>query len=508
MRSMPPCSDAETTAGPSAGSAPEDEHPLDASGAGNRAIRGGATRVAAYVVGAGSGAVGAIILTRTLGVVDFGRYVTVLSIVTALAGLSEAGLTTIGIREYATREGAERPAFMADLLGLRLVFCGLSLLIAVAFSWLAGYDEVMVAGTVLASLGLTATVLQSQASIPLQASIRLVAVSWLELLRPVASTVAIAVIALLGGGLLAYLGSPLVGGLVALAATLPLVRGALPFRPTFHGGRWRRVLKDTVAVTAATAIGALYYRVAIIVLSLVSTGTQTGYFSASFRIIEIVIAVPNVLVLSSFPILSRSASRDQDRLAYVLQRLVDVAIVLGPLTAILIVFGAAPAIDILGGAAFAPAIDVLRIQGLAVAATFFVVTFAFALVSIRANRAILWANAGVLALALAVSIALSSAHGAIGAAIAMTITEVALATVYAVLVARHRADLRFSFATAPRVAVAVVPAVAVGVLMPGPAILVTMLAGAVFLVGAWILRAVPAEVGDAVRERLRPGRPA
>ena len=90
---------------------------------------------------------------------------------------------------------------MANLTGLRIVVGVAGLGIATGFSWLAGYDATMVAGTALAGLGLLIAVLQVTFTVPLQSSLRLVAFSLLELLRQVGTVAAIVLLVIAGAGL-------------------------------------------------------------------------------------------------------------------------------------------------------------------------------------------------------------------------------------------------------------------------------------------------------------------
>ena len=93
----------------------------------------------------------AALLFRHLGVVDGGRYVTVLALVATVQGLTDFGLTAIGMRELvraggrrarAGRARGDRAADPVDRLG------GAG---AVAFAALAGYGGVLVLGTALAA---------------------------------------------------------------------------------------------------------------------------------------------------------------------------------------------------------------------------------------------------------------------------------------------------------------------------------------------------------------------
>ncbi len=484
--------------------APEGGDPtdiLDTAAAGPLAVRGGIARSLAFgsVLLLATGA--AALLTRHLGVVDFGRYATVVSVVAVVAGFAEGGLTTVGVREFSGSSGAARDRFMANLTGLRIVVGILGLAIATAFSAVAGYDRVMVAGTALAALGLIFTVLQVTFTVPLQSSLRLVTFSLLELLRQVVLVATVVVLVIAGSGLGFFFAAPILAGVVALIATVPYARGAMPLRPAFERGLWPRLFRDALPVTAATALGILYYRVAQILMSLVSNPTQTGYFGASFRVVEVLVALPGLLVTAAFPILTRAARDDRLRLAGALQRMFDVAVLLGALAAIVVAFGAGPGIRVIAGSDFAPSAAVLRIQGVALAATFLVATWGFALLALRDHRAIVAANALAFGLATALVVALAPGHGARGAAVAMSVTEVVLATAYAVLLMRGRPDLRPSPRVVPRVLLASAVAVGAGLLPGLPELVRLGLATAVFCGSALALGVVPREVLGLIRRR-------
>lgn len=76
---------------------------LDTPQAGPAAVRGGAMRVVGYVAGVALSVGSSALLFRHLGVVDSGRYVTVLALIAIVLGVTDVGLTTIGVRELAVR---------------------------------------------------------------------------------------------------------------------------------------------------------------------------------------------------------------------------------------------------------------------------------------------------------------------------------------------------------------------------------------------------------------------
>jgi O-antigen/teichoic acid export membrane protein len=199
-----------------AASDPSPRDILDTAEAGGRVLRGGALRFVTYVLMVGLSVLSAALLTRHLGVVRFGEYTTVLSLVGVVAAITDAGMSSLGTREFAVREGGDRAAFMGDLLGLRMALTALGLVLVAVFAVAAGYDAALLVGAVLASLATIALVVQHTHTIPLSAALRLGALSALDLVRQALTVIAIVVLVLLGAGVLPLLA-------VALAVNLVLI---------------------------------------------------------------------------------------------------------------------------------------------------------------------------------------------------------------------------------------------------------------------------------------------
>src|SRR5215211_3503900 len=389
---------------------------LDTRQAGPAAIRGGVLRVAGYGAGVLLSVLSAALLFRHLGVDDGGRYVTVMSLTLIAGGVVDFGLTGIGVRELAVLEGAERGLLMRNLIGLRIALSSAGVVGAVAFALLVGYPEVMVVGTLLAGLGYIVTAAQGTIVAVLTVELRLALITALEFLRQVAFVGAIVVLVLAGAGLLPLLAATIPAALIVLVCTVAIVRGRLPVWPAFARRRWARLLHDILPFAAATALSAVYFRVSMVLLSLVSSAQQTGYFGASYRVIETLLAVPNLILTAAFPIFARAARDDRARLAYAMERLFEASIVAGGWIALMLVVGAPVIIDVVAGPDFAPAADVLRIQAAALFVTFAGAPFGYALLSLRRHRELLVINAAALAANVVLVSLLAAAEGADGAA--------------------------------------------------------------------------------------------
>jgi O-antigen/teichoic acid export membrane protein len=474
---------------------------LDLALAGRMVIRGGMLRVIGYGAGVLISVGSAVVLLRYLSVADFGRYTQVIALVTIVAGLTDAGMTSIGVREYSVLDGAVADALVRNLLGIRLVLTSVGIVIALGFALVAGYSTAMLTGIALAGVALVCQVAQGTIGVPLQAGLRLGWVTALDLLRQGGTALALVTGAMAGAGLAILLAAPLPVAIALILLTAWLVRGHVSLAPAFDRATWRWLLTLTLPFAAATAVGVIYAYVTIVLMSLVATEQETGIFGAAFRVFAVIATIPGLLVTTAFPVLARAARDDGDRLDYAVQRLFDVCLILGIGTALVTIVAAPTLIEVVAGSKYHGSVAVLRIQGIAMLASFLVALGGFALLSLRRHRALLLANGAALAAASALTLALAPEHGAVGAAYANLGGEAVLVTGY--FLALHRGDVgtRVSLALAPRVALAALTGIAVAVTIPGDPLLVAALAGGGYMAALVLLRAVPLEIYEALRRR-------
>jgi O-antigen/teichoic acid export membrane protein len=467
---------------------------LGTSAAGPAAVRGGAMRLGGYLLGAVASAGSAALLFRHLGVDRTGRYVSVLTLVALVAGVSDLGLTAIGVRESAVRDPRERATMLSDLLGLRMSLTTIGVIVMVGVA-LVGYPEVVVFGVMLGGFGLLLQTIQDNLSVPLVVALRLGVVTGLDLLRLLLTVAAIAALVLAGSGLLPLLAIPIPVGAIVLVVTALLVRSERSLLPTFDWQRVRPLLRQILPYSLATAAATLYFRVAIVMVSQLAGAHELGLFGASFRIIEVLTAVPALLTGSALPIFARAARDDHDRLGYALGRVFEVALIVGLWVAISIVIGARLAIEIVGGNKFAGSIGVLQIQGVALGATFVSIVWSTGLLSLALHRQILILNVGALILSVVLLAVLVPLDGARGAAIAILCGEVAAAVVGATMVVRGRPALRPQLERLPRIAVAGALALA-PLALSGVPVIVRLVISTVLYAGALtVMKAIPPELG-------------
>jgi O-antigen/teichoic acid export membrane protein len=476
---------------------------LDTERAGSVAIRGASTRVGGYgltiLLSVGSSA----LLFRHLGVVAGGHYVLVISLVTLAGGMTDAGLSMIGVRELATRDPTGRAALMRSLSGLRLALTFVGIAVAVLFAAVVGYSATLVLGTLIAGVGISLQVLQDTYAISLTARLRLTWVAAADLLRQTVMVVAIVALVLAGASLLPFYFATIPAGIATVALTAYLVKGTFPLLPAIDVAHWRGLLGETLTFSLATAVASIYFRVAILIVSLVASSLQTGYFGVSFRVIEVLVTVPQLLVGASFPIFARAARDDRVRLAYAIGRTFDGCLILGAGIGLALLVGAPFVIGVVGGPKFHPADIVLRIQGIALIASFTGAVWGYALLSLRRHRAMLVCTLASLATTIVLTSILTVADGARGAAVGTAVAETLYSLMLGIAVFRGGLRPAIAWSAVPRVVAAVLLGAAT-LAIPGiPDLVRVALALALYIGALLALRAVPRELLDQLPGRSR-----
>ncbi|MEA2311281.1 MAG: hypothetical protein QOE28_1249 [Solirubrobacteraceae bacterium] len=466
--------------------------------AGGKVIRGSALRIGGY--GAGILLMGAasVLLLRYLGVVEAGRYFTVMALVAIAGTVADAGLSAVGSRELSLRTTEEgRSRLLANLLGLRLVITPIGILGSLAFAIAAGYPREMVAGTALAGAGLLLVTLQATLTIRLTVDLRQGRIAIFEVVKQAVTVGGIGALVLAAAALTPFFAVQIAVGVVVIALTPVIAGRRVMVAPRFDRDEWRWLVRQALPVAAAFVLGTLYFRVIILLMSLVSSPLEVGLFGTSLRIMETLAGVPVLIAGVALPVLTAAARDDRARLAYALQRLTDVAVLVGVLAVLVTAIAADEVVTIIGGDAYRAAGDVLRIQVAALLGIFLSQLWSAGLIALHRQRELIAINGIALVAVGAMGALLVSLDGARGGALATVLGDALLAAL--LLMRLHHADpnlrpkvrkpLRLALCTA----IAVLPA-----FIPGlPALVAAALTAVVFAVAVRATGVLPEELLSA-----------
>jgi O-antigen/teichoic acid export membrane protein len=480
---------------------PAAEDVLSTGEAGGRVIRGSAWRVGANAAGTVFGVAAAALLARHLGVQESGRYFTVLSLVAIAVYIADIGLNVTGSRELARTKRDRRPALIANLLGQRLLIMPLAVLAMVLFALLVGYRTSMVEGTALAGLGVFLVALANVVLLRLTVELRNAGLAFVDLLKQAVTLAGFAVLVALGASLTPFFAVQIAVGL-AVVAMVPILLGAHAFvAPRFDRAEQRTLFRSALPVATALALGQVYFRLVIVLMSLISNPTQTGYYGLSLRAMETLIYVPILVAGVALPLLTRAAHEDRERLRNAVRGLSEGAVIAGVLIVVVTIRAAEPLMVIIGGSAFRPAGTVLSIQ---VAALLFIALYQIwtaGLLAVGRQHELILTNILALTGVTVFAVILIPAFGAEGGAAASVLGDALLASLiywrFSRAAGRLKMDPRFLLRVAASAAAA-----CAALVIPGlPDLVAAGLAGGIFLGVGQVIGMIPKEVHEAFELR-------
>jgi O-antigen/teichoic acid export membrane protein len=478
---------------------------LAADDVAGRVVRGGAARTAGFAVVNLLGLVGAIVLLRHLGVSDYGRYGTVIALVAIVSGVADAGLTVTGSRELSLLpRGPERRRVLGAILGVRLLLSSAAMAVALAFAAVAGYEDVMILGTLLAGVGSILIGAQATLTLPLGVELRNVRLALSEIVKQAILVVGIVALVAAGATLGPFFAVQVAVGVGGLLAVPLLVERSQLAWPRFSRADWSRLAVTALPVALASVLIVLYVRLLVVISSLLTSEFQTGLFVTSARITEMVAGLAMLLSGVILPVATVAARDDRPRLRYVLIRTTKVSLLIGGMLALILAVAAEPIVVVLGGESFEPAATILRIQAPVVLTIFLVYPWISFLIADGRRRELVRSMLFGLVLVTVSGVVLISALDASGAALAAVVADVALAaTVIRAIRAvgdgawplpgwflwRYVLVLGVS-GGAGALALSALPAAAAGAV-----------AATAFAAGALALRIVPEELGELIPRR-------
>jgi O-antigen/teichoic acid export membrane protein len=371
----------------------------------------------------------------------------------------------------------------------------------VGFAAAVGYPGRMVVGTLIAGSGMFVLAALDALLLPLIVGLRNGRLAAFDLLKQVVTVTSVAILVVVGARLTPFFAVQIVVATAAVLAAPLLVARNVFICPRFDRDVQRQLIGSALPIAGAFVLGQVYFRLVMLLISLVSSAHETGLFGGSLRAMESLATIPVMVASIVLPLLTAAGRDDQERMRYAVQSLSDVAVIAG-VGIILVTFRAAPwAMSLIGGTQFRPAGVVLRIQ---VAALMFIALsqiWAAALIALKRQRDLIFTN-GLALIGVGICAALFvPTLGARGGAAATVIGDALLAALVLwrlYMASSHvRVHARRLWRLPLAAGLAVIPLAISGL----PDLVAAGLAGLVYLGIGQLIGLLPKELPDALLRR-------
>jgi O-antigen/teichoic acid export membrane protein len=388
-----------------------------------------------------------LIVPRVLGPVDFGILVSAQS-VSGVLGIALG----IGAQNYLVRETvidrSAGPRLVGTVLVLRIALIPLVGLAALLWARLAHYGHTATVVLYLVTAMTVFTLLMEPVQAAFQAIERMKYIAYANVINKVAQSII--------GIALVFVGFKAVGIAwdMAIIAGLVFLLSCWWLRPYFridprtNVSLMARVTKESAAYGVYAVFGTIYLWIDTIMLTLMTRSTVVGWYGASTQLFQTLLFLPVFVQAAWLPRLVTAFGKSRRDLRDMARAPVELVLMLSlPIAAGTIVV-ADPLIHAVYGTGFAQAIPVLIVLGLCIPPLYLNIILASVLIAEK--RQSMWTTVMICAAVLnpllnLVLIPLTEHryhNGAIGAAISLVLTELALSGVALFVVGRHVFEAR------------------------------------------------------------------
>jgi O-antigen/teichoic acid export membrane protein len=370
-----------------------------------------------------------LVVPRALGAAGFGVIMAAIAITGIFAVVFGLGTRNYLVREIAADQN-EAPRLLGTAVVLRFAVAPILVVAAIVYSRLAGYDHtasmvlyVTVAGTILFLL---ADPLQGG----FQAIERMEYMAYSDVINKSAQAILGISLALLGFREVGIAACAMITAAIVLILNAVWLRGHVRIELRTNARALARMIRESVAYWAFGIFFVLYLWIDMTMLSLMTNPTVVGWYAVPTRLFQTGMFFATVVATAWLPRLVRAFQESPERLRAEARGPLELVLLLGLPIGAAIAAGADPVVNTLYGPEFAGAVPVLVVLGLCIPAMYVNIMLNQILIASKRQAAWTWAMVGatvvnpVLNLLLIPLTAARYDNGAIGAAIALLVTEV------------------------------------------------------------------------------------
>jgi O-antigen/teichoic acid export membrane protein len=388
----------------------------------------------------GIGFVSIRILTTFLGVDGFGAYVTITNYLIIASVLAEFGFNTLLATEIAGKDEKQISHIVNNLFTFRLLMAVLVIgIIASASVWaIPAYSRDIKILVALGSLGAIGASVSNVFIGVFQTKLRTDKITIGDFLARITLMIGVLALAVLGEVdlfwvMVCYSLAGIVQAIFMITATYKYY----PIRLNIDWVYWKQIFKKALPLFVIITFNLIYYRIDTVMLSVMKDQIAVGLYGASYKILEILIALPGMFMGLLLPLFTKYYLQDKTRFQHIFQQafniLVTVAIPLGVAGILL----SSKILDLIAGQEFMPATNTLQVLFIGIGFIFLGNLMGHILISAQLQSKSMYIAIIGAVFNVGLNLYLIPRYSYLGAATATAITEGLVLLSYIYLVRKH-----------------------------------------------------------------------
>ena len=377
------------------------------------------------------------LLTRSLGTAGYGGFTTVTAYLQFFGIIVDFGLTLIAVQMLSTNKWEERRLFN-NFMSLKVTTSLFIFGLAVVIAWFTNYPTIVKIAISIASVSFFLNAIQQVYVGWYQKYLIIAKLAVAEVISKLVLLGGVLYIVFSGGGLLELMPVLIAGSATYLFFSLFFIRDKYTLGFAFDRDIIQEILKRSWPIALGIIFNLIYLKADTIILSLTRSQSEVGIYGASFRILEVLITIPMMILGLLLPQFTKAWS--EKNFSYwktLYQKTYDlINVLVWPL-----VFGgiiiAKPIITLIAGANFSSSIPILQILLLALVGIFLSTLFGHLIVSMNLQKKAVWSYGIIAFLALLFYLLVIPFFSFWGAALITFAAEVSIAIILYIFVGKE-----------------------------------------------------------------------
>jgi O-antigen/teichoic acid export membrane protein len=268
----------------------------------------------------------AVLLPRYLGDVNLGKFAFATAYTSLFGLIADLGAATYVAKEVARDH--ERAASLAPAaLVMRVPLALVGGLAAIGSAHLIGYDRTTLQSIYVLSLGIVISAMSTVTIGAVQGFHHMKAIGVSQVLTKLGFAGLVAVWLFNGGGPVQVAAAWVLSQSFGLMVGLVVLRRKVRLVPRMEWKVWRVILVGGLPFFIWQASLLIYGQIDAVLLSFLSTDAVIGWYSAAYRVIQIPVFIPSIVVTVVFPALS-AAGKDMTVFSGIARRATHVVIMM------------------------------------------------------------------------------------------------------------------------------------------------------------------------------------
>ena len=254
-----------------------------------------------------------IYLARYLGTVGFGKYSFIFAYLAFFGVITDLGLNPIFVREM-SRDPLATPKVIGNAYIVKLILSISAIIFAIIVIKLIHYPEDTTTYIYIAAFTLLFISFSDFYATIFQANLRMEYNIIAKLAFKVLSAGLILWIIFSQGTLLQIIIALVFSEMVKTLLSYSFSRKFVRPRFEIDFVLWKHLLKEAWPIALSSVIFIIYYRIDVVMLSMMQGDAPVGLYSAAYKLIDPLQLIPYAFMVSLFPIMSKAFKTSKDRL--------------------------------------------------------------------------------------------------------------------------------------------------------------------------------------------------